>query len=758
FIDNYAHDNVGGFLIFDLPGRVQFGEKNIVHQNKSYHNNIKSFAPRGAIVGDVPSGTGALVLASDQLEFYDNDVQDNDTVGLTIVNYGLVDNNEDQRRYDYFPEGMHIYNNTFTNNGGNPQLPDPNKDTCTGPNGLPGPSDDPSCISNNATLLVTIIQLKNGGHSAQIVWDGGLDSDTGCTDIPVDSYGVPLTQPDPQDTTRYEARHDERGRPNLYQYDPLPKCKYNHWKFNDDGSLKKPANGMCIENNTFVTKFDPQRPGALAVNDFTNIHFSTADPTAAMNLVPAEATPLSTPPHDCPIADAPLLVQYVPVLGSFTPNPADDPRASDAQISQVCGGGEPGKINYAALAQFNCPKLSDYGLFADPADPTKNPNGFGVPFNLNTILFSDYAVKSRFLFLPPDASGNVQKATYEDHQQCDTINIYDCYTATLGFPVGTVFAKTFAFRNQGSPDNVVETRLLIKRQHADGSVYWVAFAYEWQTVNGVRQALLKLEGDTQGVSWNYDDEDPNAKDASGTRLHYQGSTPNYGVPNAGACLLCHGGDDREPGAAPIGPKVRNLNKDYTYADGTTANQLTYLAARGLLDLPAGKTADQLEKLPKFNVIGSGDASDTANDEHLRVRAFLEVNCMHCHNPAGAAQNSGLSLDSFTEPMDEGHGICKPPIAAGKAADNVNYDIVPGSSGGSLLAVRVNSTQPGIKMPPLARTVVDTEAANLITHWIDNVVSAHADPNANKCGTGSSTLPVPLMKVIPATPAQKAPFG
>ncbi len=147
FVDNYAHDNVGGFLIFDLPGRVQFGEKNIVHHNKSYHNNIKSFAPHGAIVGAVPSGTGALVLASDQLEFYDNDVADNNTVGLTIVNYGLVDTNEDQRRYDFFPEGMHIYNNTFTNNGGSPQLPDPAQSSCTGPGGLPAPSDDPQLSS-----------------------------------------------------------------------------------------------------------------------------------------------------------------------------------------------------------------------------------------------------------------------------------------------------------------------------------------------------------------------------------------------------------------------------------------------------------------------------------------------------------------------------------------------------------------------------------------------------------------------------------
>jgi parallel beta-helix repeat protein len=74
FVDNVAHDNVGGFLVFDLPGRVQYGEKNLVHHNRSFNNNTPSFAPRGAIVGDVPSGTGMLVLASDQLELYENDI------------------------------------------------------------------------------------------------------------------------------------------------------------------------------------------------------------------------------------------------------------------------------------------------------------------------------------------------------------------------------------------------------------------------------------------------------------------------------------------------------------------------------------------------------------------------------------------------------------------------------------------------------------------------------------------------------------
>ncbi|MDD3764313.1 MAG: right-handed parallel beta-helix repeat-containing protein [Nevskiales bacterium] len=751
FVDNYAHDNVGGFLVFDLPGRVQFGEKNLVHHNRSYNNNIPQFAPRGAIVAYVPSGTGALVLASDQLEFYDNDIRDNHTTGLVIVNYGLADANQSQKRYDFYPEGMHIYNNTFTNNGTQPQLPDPERSSCTGPGGLPGPGDDPACLADNAGLLVTIIQLKNLGKSAQIIWDGAVDSPNDCTEIPVDSDGIPLSQPNPHETRdqRYEARMDERGRPNLYQFDPEPACKYNAWKFDAQGELKRPQNGLCVENNTF----NKTTPLALLVDDYANIHFATADPTAPGNLAPAT----HDIPTDCPTVEPALLPQFEPVIETYVPNPANDPRPSQAQLEAICGGGEAGKINYEALARFNCPRLDQYNLFADAQDPTQHPNGFGVRFELNSILFSDYASKYRFLFLPPDASGKPQKATFMDHEDCETINVYDCYTATLGFPVGTVIAKTFAFRD-GDQQDVVETRLLIKRQNADGDPVWVGFAYEWMDgADGKRYARLKLDGSTHSVSWDYDDPDPEAVDAQGNRMHYSGATEHYAVPSAAACLLCHGGDDREAGTAPIGPKVRNLNRDYDYADVGTMNQLAYLQAKGYLDLPA--PPEQLEKMVRWNVPGSGgDQPGSAVDVHRRVRAFLEVNCMHCHNPAGGAQNSGLRLDAFTEPMDQGHGICKPPIAAGRGADAGDYDIQPGDAGVSILVNRVASTEAGIKMPPTARSVMQTETVELLTDWIDHYVDGFAAPDDNTCGNSGGILPLQLMAPIPATPSQQAPWG
>src|SRR5690606_11724083 len=129
-----------------------------------------------------------------------------------VTNYGLADPNQSQNRYDFYPEGTHIYDNTFTNNGYAPQLPDPERSSCTGPGGLPAIGDDPLCLTDNPGLLVTIIQLKNLGKSAQIIWDGAVDSPNDCTSVPVDSDGIPLNQPNPNETReqRYEARMDER--------------------------------------------------------------------------------------------------------------------------------------------------------------------------------------------------------------------------------------------------------------------------------------------------------------------------------------------------------------------------------------------------------------------------------------------------------------------------------------------------------------------------------------------------------------------
>ena len=703
FEDNVATKNTGGFLVFDLPDLRQYGAKNVVRRNKSFANNTDNFAPVGNIVGLVPRGTGMLILASDQLEIHDNEVYDNDTLGIAIINYGLADPNQPDPRYDFYPEGIEIHGNTFRDNGGNVQLP--------------------SVERGEASVLPLLLKLKNLGRSAHIVWDGAEDAPNGCTQIPRDADGVLLTQPNnARPHEEQGGRTDERGRPNLTREDQAPHCKWTAWKFDGDSELKQPENGLCIaEDNTYSNT----RLATLTTTEFLRANVTSSD---AAQLVLDLLKPASTilAPHRCDLPARPDPVLALP----YVLNPSsNDARPDPAEVARVCAAGTPGQVNRAALA-FDCPRLDQYGLFADATDPTKNANGGGVSYELNTALFSDYSSKYRFLFIPPG-----QQATYRSAS--------NGVTATLDFPVGTVISKTFSFRREDSAgvlisENVVETRLLIKRQLADGSTTWTGLPYIWSGTGASRVAELRIEGGTAAVSYDYLDPDPDVRNADGSRKRYSGAVSSYRVPAALNCLTCHAGDDREPGSAPIGPKARNLNRNNVYAGVGSINQLQHLRNLGLISgLPTDLSS--VDKSPRWNVPGSsGQLPDSPQDVHLRVRAYLETNCMHCHNPGGAGSNSGLFLDAYRV-VDVQYGICKKPVAAGRGSGGKRFDIIPRDAEGSILPFRLASAQAGVKMPPIARSVVHGEAVNLVNTWVETVLPT-ADTQDEEVCTGLLGVP------------------
>jgi uncharacterized repeat protein (TIGR03806 family) len=316
-----------------------------------------------------------------------------------------------------------------------------------------------------------------------------------------------------------------------------------------------------------------------------------------------------------------------------------------------------------------CTHLSSYRLFTDVATQTADPALFA--YDLNTPLFSDYATKRRWMYIPAGTS-----ATWEDADSLD-------------LPVGSVLVKTFSFphdlRDLSQGEVLVETRLLIHQ--ASG---WEAAAY---TYDGTDDAKLSIAGEEVPVSWT---------DATGAPMQ-----DNYLVPNKNQCLICHGEHDAT--IAPLGPKARHLNKDYAGASGTY-NQLAELIAEGKL---TGAPADMTTwpKTAPWN-----DATDYTLDQ--RARGYLDVNCSHCHNQQGFARTSGLDLSiTSTGSM---LGICKHPTATGPAAGTFTYDIVPGMPDQSIVTFRLGSTAPDIKMPPIARNLVHVEGLQLIHDWIGSL--------------------------------------
>lgn len=128
--DNYAHDNTGGILVFDLPGLTQTGHSTRVYKNRVIENNFTNFAPEGNIVATVPPGTGLMLLATRGIEITDNLVKDNKTIGLAIASYDLVealgtgegsqlDENietaQNDVAYDPYPANINVHHNIFEN-------------------------------------------------------------------------------------------------------------------------------------------------------------------------------------------------------------------------------------------------------------------------------------------------------------------------------------------------------------------------------------------------------------------------------------------------------------------------------------------------------------------------------------------------------------------------------------------------------------------------------------------------------------------
>lgn len=117
--DNVAENNTGGILVFDLPDLPQVGGHSTrVFQNKIINNNTDNFAPPGNIVGTVPSGSGVMVLANNNVHVFDNELANNRTAHVLLAAY--QDPFEDER-YNPLPRNVVIRDNTYSGGGNDPQ-------------------------------------------------------------------------------------------------------------------------------------------------------------------------------------------------------------------------------------------------------------------------------------------------------------------------------------------------------------------------------------------------------------------------------------------------------------------------------------------------------------------------------------------------------------------------------------------------------------------------------------------------------------
>lgn len=240
------------------------------------------------------------------------------------------------------------------------------------------------------------------------------------------------------------------------------------------------------------------------------------------------------------------------------------------------------------IPDFNFPQtivfedsLSVYQIFDGTPSDLIPSSDFQV-LELSSILFTDYAQKQRLVKVP-------------DETQMERLA-----DGSIDFPDGTILTKTFFYyndeRDASLGKRIIETRLLIKESNI-----WNVATYIWN--ESQTEAILELEGNDTQVSWI---------DSNGDNI-----STLYHVPDENECTACHQSNSN---MIPLGTKLRNLNRSVE-RNGTSLNQIHHLQSVGLL---SDFQLSQVSEIVNYN-----DESKTLTE---RARAYLDLNCAHCHNP------------------------------------------------------------------------------------------------------------------------------
>ncbi len=358
------------------------------------------------------------------------------------------------------------------------------------------------------------------------------------------------------------------------------------------------------------------------------------------------------------------LSAFDPLSGAFTytPNSTYDGTdlfefvATDESLSS-----ESAPFHFTVHAKLNVPlgmgveapaTLSETGIFQGP-EADLVPNADLISYTVNQQLWTDWAIKSRYLFVPAG-----QTVDFDPEEP-------------FSFPTGSFLVKHFQMETSASVLRNVETRLLIAKQDAaTGEQIWVGYVYQW---NEEGDADLVPE-ETSSRRFNIS-VDATAKGGAREQL--------YAIPSRAQCQTCHNagvGFARSFRAANLSRQVAG------------ENQLTKLDNLGLFSAP----------IPDPSTVAAySSITDTSASPEERVRSYLSVNCSHCHTPGGAAfLGFDLNYSAWNEPAGLSHMLDSGVLNAGD----------PGAS-------RLYQRMLSASMPVIGSNLVDEKAMSVIDEFI-----------------------------------------
>ncbi|HEY8503814.1 MAG TPA: PA14 domain-containing protein, partial [Gemmataceae bacterium] len=330
-------------------------------------------------------------------------------------------------------------------------------------------------------------------------------------------------------------------------------------------------------------------------------------------------------------------------------------------------------LNVPARPEDLPPLLSQTGIFCSLEDLT--PQAGVVPYDVNTPLWSDGALKRRWIALPGD-----ERIGFAGH-------------GAWKFPAGTVLIKHFEFGDEQAPPGKrrrLETRLLV----VDRTGLGYGVTYRWR--DDQRDAELLPDGLTEDVTF---------ATPSGERAR------RWTYPSRGECLVCH-----TPQAGfVLGVNTRQLNRPFPDpGSGKSENQLRAWSRAGMFDreLPEAAVAG----FPRLAALDDV----TASLEH-RARSYLDANCAQCHRPGGARGDFDLRFEiPLARQRLIGGKLESADLGIAGAAV-----VVPGDRSRSMIYQRMSRRRDVFNMPPLATHEVDAEACEVIGRWIDSLTGTSA---------------------------------
>ncbi|MEO6335863.1 MAG: PQQ-dependent sugar dehydrogenase, partial [Verrucomicrobiota bacterium] len=326
------------------------------------------------------------------------------------------------------------------------------------------------------------------------------------------------------------------------------------------------------------------------------------------------------------------------------------------------------------------------GAFADVATLTTNPGI--VPYEVNVPFWSDNAKKTRWFSVPNT-----------------NLTIAFNRTNNWQFPTGTVWIKHFDLElTNGVPASAkrLETRLIVKNSNG---IYGVTYRWGNSLTNAT---LVPEEGMDEAFAIN---------DGGNMR------TQVWHYPSRSECLTCH----TPVAGLALGFNTAQLNRDFDYS-GITDNQILALNHVGYFS----SSLSNLNTLPAL-----AHATNSAVSTEYRVRSYLAANCVQCHQPGGSAL--GTWDARVTNPLSAS-GILNGGLI-NNLGDTNNRVIVPNDLTHSVLLTRI-SISGSSRMPPLASSLIDTQAVNLVSAWITNALANYQTyPQWQLAKFGSTNAPL-----------------